>query len=519
MAQRYVDVIQVGKQALPFAGLLPDGYRYLWAAVDTGDIIPKQPLFKKDRWNPTFRDAVVLIDATCPWLADVAKLTTLPANRIIVENSVQLSDTAQHILELKGAHRMDFADADALANTIYGSFYSDQNTYKIDFSEFVVDPAYDGPVRQVGEAYREFSGDFGPDWVRIGSVNQVMWVGVNAGQDVVVENATNGDLELMGKVQTFDGINSDLNDILTATGEELYDGVHVPQMYNPRGLQLHLYVRGRGTAQIGDIHWRRTRSGYGETLVGGEKVVDPVGMKQEVQVYFDAGDLKPPLCVYFAGYQTAEKFEGFGMMRRMGTPFMLIMDPRLEGGSFYMGSQVFEDRLTAAIQHRLDELGFTNDQLILSGISMGTFASLYYGARLNPHGIIVGKPLVHLGTIAQNNRIKRPNEFGTSLDMLLLLQGGTSHADIKALNDRFWKQFRQGHFANTTFAFAYMFDDDYDQDAFPSVQADLKNRYPTVRIWQKGFVGRHNDETAGVVNWFLSRYSHMLAQDFGREAS
>jgi accessory secretory protein Asp2 len=149
---------------------------------------------------------------------------------------------------------------------------------------------------------------------------------------------------------------------------------------------------------------------------------------------------------------------------------------------------------------------------------MGTFASLYYGARLNPHGIIVGKPLVHLGTIAQNNRIKRPNEFGTSLDMLLLLQGGTSHADIKALNDRFWKQFRQGHFANTTFAFAYMFDDDYDQDAFPSVQADLKNRYPTVRIWQKGFVGRHNDETAGVVNWFLGRYSHMLAQDFGREA-
>ena len=30
--------------------------------------------------------------------------------------------------------------------------------------------------------------------------------------------------------------------------------------------------------------------------------------------YFNPGDLKPPLAVYFSGYRSAEGFEGRGMM-------------------------------------------------------------------------------------------------------------------------------------------------------------------------------------------------------------
>lgn len=44
--------------------------------------------------------------------------------------------------------------------------------------------------------------------------------------------------------------------------------------------------------------------------------------------------MKPPLNVYFSGYRTAEGFEGYYMMKRMNAPFLLIGDPRVEGGSF-----------------------------------------------------------------------------------------------------------------------------------------------------------------------------------------
>ncbi|WDF83074.1 accessory Sec system protein Asp2 [Lacticaseibacillus pabuli] len=516
MAKRFVDVIHIATQSLPLAAQLAPDYRYLWAAVDDGEIIPGQPLFKKGHWNATFRDAVVLIDANSPWLNDPDKLSRLPSNRIIVDANCELDGVAGRTLDLKGAARVDFSDVTHLAEVINYNYYQPMNTYKIDFPEFVVDPDFKGNIHQEGEAYREFSGDFGADWVRVGAVRQVMWVGTYAGQDVMVENATTGSLEVKGEVLTFDGIDPNLQNRYEASGPEMRVGVPVAQKQQPRGMQFQLFVRGKGTLRLGDIHFRRTRQEYGATLVGGEKIIDPEGSQLEVQAYFDAGDLKPPLAVYFSGYQTAEKFEGFGMMRRMGTPFILIMDPRLEGGAFYLGSEQFETRVAQYIQGKLDALGFSSDELILSGISMGTYAALFYGARLNPHAIVVGKPLIHLGTIARNTRINRPADFGTSLDMLLIDEGGTSHRDIKNLDDRFWRTFRTGNFGKTTFAVAYMLDDDYDKGAFPALQKYLKDHYATVRIWSKGFVGRHNDDTASVVDFFTGRYNHLLETDFGR---
>ena len=77
-------------------------------------------------------------------------------------------------------------------------------------------------------------------------------------------------------------------------------------------------------------------------------------------------------------------------MRGMGCPFLLVAEARLEGGCFYMGSREFEDMLAEAIRSPMEELGFTPDQVILSGLSMGTFGALYYGCDIRPHALILG---------------------------------------------------------------------------------------------------------------------------------
>ena len=79
-----------------------------------------------------------------------------------------------------------------------------------------------------------------------------------------------------------------------------------------------------------------------------------------------------------------------------------------------MGSQELEDQIVAYIDQHLDWLGFGPKEMNFSGLSMGTFGALYYGASYSPHAILVGKPIINLGDVAANLKFKRPDEFGTS---------------------------------------------------------------------------------------------------------
>ena len=38
------------------------------------------------------------------------------------------------------------------------------------------------------------------------------------------------------------------------------------------------------------------------------------------------------------------------MMKRMNAPFILIADPRIEGGAFYLGSKNYEQAIRKVIQ-------------------------------------------------------------------------------------------------------------------------------------------------------------------------
>ncbi|PTK05053.1 accessory Sec system protein Asp2, partial [Mammaliicoccus sciuri] len=157
-------------------------------------------------------------------------------------------------------------------------------------------------------------------------------------------------------------------------------------------------ARGNGTVHLGPIHKRWSRLDMGQFLLGGSRFVD--SQRQEFIYYFHPGDMIPPLNVYFSGYRTAEGFEGYYMMKRMNALFLLIGDPRVEGGSFYIGLSEYEQGIINVIDETLEKLNFKSHELILSGLSMGSFGALYYGAQLNPQAIIVGKPLVNIGTIA-----------------------------------------------------------------------------------------------------------------------
>ena len=202
------------------------------------------------------------------------------------------------------------------------------------------------------------------------------------------------------------------------------------------------------------------------------------------------------------------------MMRKMGAPFLLIAEPRLEGGSFYMGSEEYEKNVLNIIQKHLDELGFSNKELILSGLSMGTYGALYYGCDLSPHAMILGKPLASIGDVAVNERLHRPGGFPTSLDVLHYITGDTDAASVQKLNDKFWNKFKTADFKNSKFVVSYMIEDDYDATAYDKMISNLNSS--GVQVYGKGIHGRHNDATGPIASWFKSQYEQILEKDFSR---
>lgn len=282
------------------------------------------------------------------------------------------------------------------------------------------------------------------------------------------------------------------------------------QAEKPGFLFVSIYACGTGSLEIFSLHDRYSRKTYGYFLPGGDRYV--TSDRREIFCYFDPGDLKPPLCVYFSGYKTREGFEGYNLMRSMGVPFLLVSDCLLEGGGFYIGPDEYEELYRTVLKKYMDILHFGPQDVILSGISMGSTGALYYGCDFCPHAIIVGKPLVNLGDIAMNEKRNRPNGFPTSLDLLLSNTGDTTNQAIVQLNQRFWTKFRKTDWSQTKLIISYMLEDDYDMSAYNQMIQELSAK--DAHIYGRGLHGRHNDNTSGIVQWFSSQYHKILREDF-----
>ncbi len=309
------------------------------------------------------------------------------------------------------------------------------------------------------------------------------------------------------------GTDPQLQSVWNFSEKELNDIVYIENKSEKLGyIFTSLRAKGRGHLSVIALHDRHSRRGKGNFLPGGKRKV--TSDREEVFYYFDPGNLKPPLNVYFSGYKTQEGFEGYNMMRRLGHPFLLISEARLEGGSLYIGSNEYEDTLEQIIRKYMKVLKFTNSEVILSGLSMGTFGALYYGCRIHPNTILLGKPLASIGSMAENMRINCPNGSHSWVDVLHKECGSLSQEAIQKLNARFWDTFDQTDWGGTRFAVAYMIEDDLDGNAYEKLQSHLKNA--GTRIYGKGLHGRHNDNTPGIVSWFVNQYRGILENDFER---
>ena len=431
-----------------------------------------------------------------------------------VMDSVELDADTREVYDCLAGQVLEAEQLEDFLKNRARDYFSTSYGEKLISNEITVGQAYMEGLKYNGMYSAEISGDFGEDFTQLFSWKKTVNLYGDQAMDLWLEYRKNDSVEIMMQVQQFVmGSVSEVARVWDFTEEDLQQVVTIENPGMSGSLFFSIRARGHGTMELVGLHTRLSRHGLGTFVVGDDRI--STSDREEVFCYFDPGDLKPPMNVYFSGYKTKEGFEGYYMMHGMGNPFLLIADQRLEGGGFYLGSYEYEQAVVAAIHKYMRQLNFTPDQVIMSGISMGTIGSMYYGADIKPHALLLGKPLASLGTIAANERINRPGGFATSLDLLRYHAGDLRQESVDRLDERFWNKFGMADWSNTKIIASYMLEDDYDSTAYQNMIERLNST--GVQIYGKGLHGRHNDNTNGIVTWFKGQYQKILREDFGRE--
>ncbi|MGG5372527.1 accessory Sec system protein Asp2 [Enterococcus sp. AZ196] len=518
-----IRLIHIGEREITNLEAVSSSFQYKWLPGDYNFQIDEQEigLFIEGQFNKKYSRAVFILGSNARILTNNSDLLVqLPAYQILYTRNANLSSEIERVLVLKEAISIETKEMAQVFQFVNQQYTVRQSGYKLSNDHIHVCSDFDGTVQKCGNSYIELEGNFSPQFSQVLSWKMTNLIKADERMTFYSELAVlSGDVDLLFKIFLVKENTSEVVQIVEVPFEKLQKNEKTifEQPVNCY-INVSLYARGKsGKIQISQVHIRKALADKSSMIPGGNKIVDEEHLSGEVFYYFNAGDLKPPLAIYFSGYRPAEGFEGRRMMSSMGGgPFMLIADPRLEGGNFYLGSEEFEQKIVDVILDKLKLLGFKNSDLILSGLSMGTFGALYYASDLKPNSVIIGKPLANIGTIALNERVLRPNGFPTSLDMLYYNTGESTIEAAEKLNQKFWDKFAAGDYSNTTFAIAYMKQDDYDKEAFPQLFNVLKENRSTARVLYKGLVGRHNDNSTGINKWFLKQYRNILFNSFQR---
>ena len=440
-------------------------------------------------------------------------LKKIRAYTLFLLDDVQVDQWTTWICTSRRARVLDVQTLQEFIDEDIHLFFPDSYGEKYVPQSLSISQSFRGSVFWNGFSGVELEGDYGDDYYQVAYWRGNIPVFKDQSIDFWLEYEKDDSVSIQLKIEQFQsGSLSTLQNRWIFSEEDLKSVVYITNKKMDGPIFVSLLAKGKGKLKIVGLHDRYSRKVYGSFLPGGMRKV--TSKREEVFMYFDPGDMKPPLNVYFSGYKTQEGFEGYYMMRSMGAPFILIAESRLEGGAFYLGDEEYENFISTGIQDCLNQLGFDRSQLILSGLSMGTFGALYNGCKLQPHAIIIGKPLASLGDMANNERISRPGGFPTSLDVLSKNYGDMSEKSKDLLNHRFWDLFDQTDWSKTKFIVSYMLEDDYDMTAYNRLISHIDDI--GVEIIGKGVHGRHNDDTYSIVAWFKNQYDGILKSDFKR---
>jgi len=503
-----VSVLQIGEADWSAVMKLP--YYITWNYLDiNGDRFSTRRLL-----NVKKPYDVVFVDE-CPSDELVEKLwRVVRPYTLYVVNTVSISDVFREFIAKKKGKVALKSDIDYIVSDELDCFYADSHGHKFLPSDISINRSFNGMPIWHGGFDVELDGEYGNDFNQVSFWKKNISLHDNQTMDFWLEYFKDDSVELELHIELYkSGSVATVIREWIFTEEDMKNIVSIKNDAEEGDLFISLFAKGSGKLEITTLHYRQSRGYRGFFLPGGQRIVTK--NREEIFYYFNPGDMKPPLNVFFGDYRTKEGFEGENLMDEYGSPYLLISDQRLKGGCFFLGDKEYEEAIVDVIKKYMYELGFSNDQIVMSGIAMGAYAALYYSCDIKPHTVLIGKPLINLGTVAANETLIRPEGFPASLDIVNYLSWGQKNTDIvESMNKIIWEKFDKSEWYDTSFIVLHMYEDDYDNTAYEDLIQHIDSE--NVRLYGIGLHGRHNDDNAGIKKWFNQQYQNVLVEDFGR---
>lgn len=464
---------------------------------------------------------VVLITGPCALTADNwQKLQWLVSPYDVLYNPAtysQLDGKAKSFLRMQAAQEIK-TDPQNLINHLPEIYYPGQSGIRIPPQNFLFNETNVKEFSFIDSDHVQLEVNSADHWTNLGSYQNSIYLDAGKSFDFWLEiQPANVKIRLRFYTHTAAGDGNPAEDHVLKLGPSSSREWHLPLPVsdNNRYVSVSLEAKGKGQICLGVLHYRWSREGQGVFFPGGRRIVN-LQKREDIAYFFNPGDLKPPLNVYFSGARSLEGFEAFPLFRYLHAPSLLFTDMRLEIGQFYDDfDQFMGEQIKKIILEKLATLHFGPQQLIMNGISMGTYGALKYGAELGAYMINVAKPLGDLGYIATRFPLQRPDEFDTILNIDQQINHNLSPKGLHELDERFWQDFNRQDLSRTRLFVGYMKNDDYDNRAIGLLQKSPAVK-KSVQFSYKGFMGRHNDNPS-VTRWFIARLRQVLEKDFNRK--
>ncbi|MDE7068889.1 MAG: accessory Sec system protein Asp2, partial [Schaedlerella arabinosiphila] len=185
---------------------------------------------------------------------------------------------------------------------------------KFALRDVAVAHGFSGKVKWNGNQNILLEGDFGEEFRQAAYWRYNNPLPKGEAADFWLEYDKDPSVEIVLEVTIFaTGTASVVLERLELSEKDLEQVVRLESSKGNGTLFFSVKAKGRGRLWLTGLHKRLSRGSHGYFLPGGERYV--TSSREEAFCYFDPGDLKPPLNVYFSGYKTLEGFEGYFMVK------------------------------------------------------------------------------------------------------------------------------------------------------------------------------------------------------------
>ena len=231
------------------------------------------------------------------------------AHTFFVTEDVVLDENLSYLFDCKKGRRIAYESIPAFLCYEARNYFSKPYGEKFRFTNLAIAQGFAGNVSWNGNYSLTLEGAFGNDFEQIAYWRNNIPVFEGQAIDLWLEYKKDPEVEIALKIVQFQrGSIANIQQQWFFTEEQLQDIVYIDNQLATGPIFVSLWAKGKGTLEIIALHDRYSRRGHGMFMPGGERVV--TSEREEAFYYFDPGDMKPPLNVYFSGYKTMQGFEG-----------------------------------------------------------------------------------------------------------------------------------------------------------------------------------------------------------------